>query len=86
MIRFALSCLILIFAAETPWAEDANSDADKCVPQPDCRILFSPLKPGGPTIGIRDKAIIERANEYATERRNLQTQGFEKEKLQTAPQ
>lgn len=30
-----------------------------CEPQPDCRIVVSPLTPGAPGVGIRDKALID---------------------------
>jgi hypothetical protein len=40
-----------------PAAAQSHSN-DDCQPQPDCRLIVSPLNPGSHGIGIRDKGLV----------------------------
>lgn len=57
MIRLAIVGLGLLSIA-TPAQADAPVTADNCKPQPDCRILYSPYRPGAPTGGLNDRGAI----------------------------
>jgi hypothetical protein len=71
MIRYALGALTITLNVATLHAEDANKKPpENCSPQPQCQVLISPLTPGAPTMGIRDKAFIGRATESATKGHN----------------
>jgi hypothetical protein len=64
-VRHLLVCWIVIISgpvlaqgATTPPPENSPTP---CEPQPDCRIIVSPLRPGAPGVGIRDKALLEQS-------------------------
>jgi hypothetical protein len=65
MIRIAVSMVAIIASISivTGAVAEQNEAAPpaECAPQPECRVIVSPLKPGAPGVGIRDRALIERS-------------------------
>jgi hypothetical protein len=59
-----IACWMAILLAPA-LAEDAppptSNSPPPCEPQPDCRLIVSPLRPGAPGVGIRDKALLEQS-------------------------
>ena len=63
MIRYT-TCFVVVYLAATVGAlsqENRKPPPVECEPQPDCRVIVSPLRPGAPGIGIRDKGLIDRS-------------------------
>jgi hypothetical protein len=64
--NFAL-CLALLSTAAAAQSEPASRAATpqseaqghECEPYPACLVIDSPLRPGAPGIGIRDKALLD---------------------------
>jgi hypothetical protein len=44
---------------DTPPAPSSQLQAHECEPYPECVVISSPLRPGAPGIGIRDKALLD---------------------------
>ena len=63
MIRYT-TCIAVFYLTVTVGAlsqEKRNPPPVDCEPQPECRVIVSPLRPGAPGIGVRDKALIDRS-------------------------
>jgi hypothetical protein len=60
---FSLSCVVATTAVAQPTTGPSPpKPPSDCTPQPECRIVVSPLTPGAPGFGIRDKALTDPVN------------------------
>lgn len=58
LLLFILICGSPAFAQSNNPAPPQAPARVECQPQPDCRVIVSPLRPGAAGVGIRDKALI----------------------------